>query len=101
MSKFRTGESGNPAGRPKGAKNLTSLEVKKLILNIISREFPGRKIAADLRELSARERINAFLKLVQLVLPRETDFKIDYSQLTDKQLDELLDKILAKNETTG
>jgi hypothetical protein len=101
MSRFKQGESGNPGGRPKGSKNLTSREVKELVLGVLEKNFSGRKIASDLRELSGKQRIDVFLRLAQLVLPHETDFKIDYSQLTDKQMDEMLDKILAKNETTG
>jgi len=99
MAKFEKGQSGNPAGRPKGSKNLTSREVKRLILRVLEKNFSGRKIAVDLQQLSARERLNVFVKLAQLILPREQDVKLDYSQLTDKQLDELLDKILEKNET--
>jgi len=99
MSRFKQGESGNPGGRPKGSKNLTSREVKELVLGVLEKNFSGRKIASDLRELSGKQRIDVFLRLAQLVLPHETDFKIDYSQLTDKQMDEMLDKIL-QHETS-
>jgi len=90
---FEKGKSGNPGGRPKGARNISSGEVKKIILEILGREFNPDRISEDLKGLKPQQRLNFFLRLASLILPKEQDLKINYERLTPEQVDLIIEKI--------
>lgn len=93
MTQFKKGQSGNPQGRPKGSKNMTTNEVKNLVLSVMKKDFSHMRISQDLNKLNADQRLNFFLRLVRLVLPKEQEFKIDYEKLTPEQLDLIINEI--------
>jgi hypothetical protein len=90
---FEKGKSGNPGGRPKGAKNISSGDVKKIILEILGKEFQLDRISKDLKTLKPQQRLNFFLRLAGLIIPKEQDLKINYDRLTPDQIDLIIDKI--------
>lgn len=84
------GSTGNPYGRPKGAKNKTTLELKQWICKIIddNREM----LEADLQALEPMQRWQVIEKLMSYTIPKmsSTEAKIDLNRLSDEQLDEVV-----------
>ena len=62
-------------GRPKGAMNKTSAETKELLQKIVSNELEG--IAERLEKLDNKERIDAVIKLLPYIVPRQTEIAVD------------------------
>ena len=65
----------NINGRPKGAVNKTTAETKELLQKIVSNELEG--IAERLEQLDNKERIDAVIKLLPYIVPRQTEVSID------------------------
>ena len=83
-SGFRKGISGNPAGRPAGSENKIRGEVREMIKELI--EGQADKLGGWFDELEPREKIMAFEKLLQYVIPRkkETEIEIGKQVLQEK-----------------
>jgi hypothetical protein len=85
---FAPGKSGNPKGRPRGARN----KLTETFLEVVSKDF--REHGADAiarlrkRDPSTYLRIVAAIVPRSLILKRESEF--DYSALTDQEIVELL-----------
>ena len=70
MAKFQPGQSGNPAGRPPGSKNVLTKTIRKRLKAVIDsqiEEMPGL-----LDDLPARDRLDVIVKLMKYVLPPVT-----------------------------
>lgn len=65
----------NINGRPKGAVNKTTAETKELLQKIVSNELEG--IAERLEQLDNKERIDAVIKLLPYIVPRQTEIAVD------------------------
>lgn len=70
MTKFKSGESGNPNGRKAGIPNKSTTDVKQVITQILQEDFTPEKIKKDLAKLNERDRLNLFLKLIEYVAPK-------------------------------
>jgi hypothetical protein len=70
----------NVNGRPKGAVNKTTSETKELIQKIVSNELEG--IADLLEQLPAKERVDAVIRLLPYIVPKQNEISID----TDNRL---------------
>lgn len=81
-------------GRKAGTPNKATADVKARIAALIDAQFD--QITDDLEQLEPKERVTAYLKFLEYVLPKQREPKIDLSALTDEQVDELLNKALAK-----
>jgi hypothetical protein len=90
------GVTNNPNGRPKGVPNKTTKELKVLIHEVVERQL--ETIEADLQALEAKDRLAVLLKLVEYVLPKQREQKIDFSSLTDTEIDELIIRITNESE---
>ena len=88
---WQRGQSGNPAGRPRGSRNALSEEVICALL----RDFRlhGQKAVARVRQTQPA----AYLKILALLVPRE--HKVEHSttlkDLTDEQLEAMIEYIKA------
>ena len=93
MTKFRTGQSGNPAGRPKGSRNKNQL--RNTVEGLISTHFDSAKVEADMKQLDAKDRLNFLLRLIEFSLPKLKAIELtdDLDRLDDSQLDEILEQI--------
>jgi hypothetical protein len=81
-------------GRKSGSTNRTSTDIKSKIADLIDQQFDA--ITADLELLEPKERVTAYLKFLEYVVPKQREQKIDLSTLSDEQIDELLNKAMAK-----
>lgn len=78
-------------GRQKGTPNKATANLKNTIHGIVERQF--ETLESDLEELDGRDKINFVLKLIEYVLPKQRETKIDFSSLSDAEIDELIERL--------
>lgn len=88
------GKTNNPNGRPKGVPNKINADLKSRIAQIVENGFEA--IETDLEALEAKDRVNAYLKFLEYLLPKQRETKVDVSSLTDNEVEELLNRALHK-----
>lgn len=89
---FKSGEG----GRPKGAKNKVTIEVKEFLNNFLQDNL--ETIQDDFDKLESKDRLLFFEKLLKYVVPTKTDHiikqpKNQYEDWTDEQLKKELDRL--------
>ncbi len=65
---FKQGKSGNPQGKPKGAKNKTGLQLRETITDFLNDNFT--KIVKDFNTLKPKDRVKLYCDLLQYGLPK-------------------------------
>lgn len=93
MGRFKPGESGNPAGRPKGTRNKTPEQIRKIIAGVLSEYVSKDILINDLRKLDPKDRLQAVDRLIKHVVPPPVD---ELVRLTDEDLNRLADSIKHK-----
>ena len=93
--KYKKGESGNLAGRPKGSHNKNTQDTRERIRQVIDALFSPDTIIKDLNDLEARDRINILIKLLEYSTPKlaHIEYQSDFDRLTDEQLDRIIDEL--------
>lgn len=98
--KFKKGESGNPKGRPRGARNKTRSDVVDMIARIVENNLAT--FQNDLDSLEPRERVRAITSLMGYVVPKLQATTSDeliaaeyehLSALMEQAPDEVIDEI--------
>ena len=74
---FKQGKSGNPKGRTPGTPNKVTSDLRERINALLSDSF--EQIVADFDKLEPRERVAAWSKLAEYVLPKHKDYNIEVS----------------------
>jgi len=70
---FQPGQSGNPAGRPKGNANRTTIIIRELFASILEEEQDNfREALETLRTTNPKEYVQVMTKLSQRFLPEMT-----------------------------
>ncbi len=99
---FKKGSSGNPKGKPKGAVNKTSKEVKSLVSEFVSANWEQVQRDFNSKKLHPRDRLAFMERVLRYIIPvmGNTTGKIDIKKqlegLSDQDLDRVVDMILQK-----
>lgn len=67
--KFQKGHSGNPSGRPPGAKNKATADIYKQITAIIENNF--ERLQMDIEFLEPKDRVRFVASLFNYVVPKQ------------------------------
>ena len=96
---FKKGISGNPTGRPKGVKNKTSEVLRNFVSNFLEDKFIG--VVKDYKKLDPKDRIKVYTDLLQYGLPKlqSVSNEISFEELTDEQLDKIIEKLINSHAT--
>ena len=91
---YKEGKSGNPNGRPKGAKNKIGGDLREMISEFLKDQFPV--IVEDFKKLKPREKAKIYGDLLQYGLPRLQSISMEtqLENLTDEQLTELMERLI-------
>jgi hypothetical protein len=81
-------------GRQIGSLNRTNKDLKGRIAQIVENGLAA--IENDLEALEAKDRVNALLKMLEYLLPKQRETKIDVSSLSDDEVEALLNRALTK-----
>lgn len=107
---FKKGQSGNPGGRPAGAKNKSTEEIRGKIADILAEHFTPEKVAKNLEAMEPKERLLFLTKLLEYSTPKlkQTDLKADIENNTitvlppnfdrEARINELKEKLLDSDE---
>lgn len=87
---FKKGESGNPNGRPKGAKGKARANLLERITDIIDNNVD--RLQKDLAKLTPAERVKALTSLIGYVIPKKQSVNVQESlDYEYKRLKDLLE----------
>ena len=86
--KFQPGQSGNPAGRPRGAKSRTTAQLRNLLQNFIEDNWESIQTEFDI--LDGKDKLNFLERLLKHVLPTPVH-PVDL--LTDQDFQRLLEML--------
>ena len=87
------GHTGNPNGRPKGSPNRITQDMRGWLTTIIDKN--RKQMEKDLKMLDPKDRLQMLEKMMQYVIPKQqaVSADIDIGQLSDAQLDTLIEKL--------
>lgn len=86
----KKGCTGNPNGRPRGSTNRVTTEMKGFLTELI--DDNRQQIKDDLQRLDPKDRLLILEKFMQYTIPKmqSVEATIDYSKLSDEQLDNII-----------
>ena len=90
------GHTNNPNGRPLGVPNKVTANLRDRVNLLIENNFD--KLQSDLDNIEPKDRLSIMLKLMEYVLPKQKETKIDFSNLSDAEIDELINRIIKNDE---
>lgn len=84
------GKTNNPRGRPKGAKNKATENLKNIVEEFLKNNF--KDLQRNYNLLSPKDKLLFIEKLLAYTLPKATN-NINVDILTENQIDNLINKI--------
>jgi hypothetical protein len=93
MAKFKPGISGNPSGRPRGAKNVTPTDLRQRLSVFLDGTFD--EITKAFNNLEGREKLQYWTKLLEfrLAKQKESEVNLNLERLTDDQVDQIVNAL--------
>ena len=84
LTPFKPGQSGNPAGRPKGARN----KLGEAFIEALHDDFNEHGVAAI--QVVRAEKPDQYLKVIASLLPKDINLNVNdsFNELTDDELAE-------------
>ncbi len=73
--KYSKGQSGNPQGRPKGAKNKIKSRLLDALTSIVEDNI--ERLQEDLDSLEPQDRVKAIANLIGYIIPKQQAVKAD------------------------
>jgi hypothetical protein len=96
---FKKGQSGNPTGKPKGASNKVTKELRDVLKSIIEVEI--EQIPVYLSKIKRPElKLKLISELLPYVLPKFSNISLNSAieRLPNDQLDELYNRIIQSQQ---
>lgn len=91
MPKTKTTFKKGQGGRKPGAVNKTTKTLREFISDFLNDNRDT--LVKDFKRLSPRDRLTLFEKLLQYSIPKMQSTALSFDDMTDEQLDKLLDKL--------
>lgn len=85
MSKFKKGESGNPSGRPKGARNKTSLQIRQAMIDLLSDNV--ERLTTALNSMNDEQAARLIISMMKHL----THSEVNPERLSEFQLQQIVD----------
>ena len=87
------GHTNNPNGRPKGKPNKVTQDMRQWLSAVLEKN--RSQMEKDLKALEPKERLQILERLMQYVVPKQqaVSAEVDFSKLTDSQLDAIVTEI--------
>jgi hypothetical protein len=87
----------NPNGRPKGSPNKSSFELREKIKIFLSSNFDNMQ--AEYKKLDGLQKLTFYERLIKYVVPimNNNEVAINFEQLTESELDEIINRLLSNN----
>ena len=83
----------NPNGRPKGKPNKVTQDMRQWLSAVLEKN--RSQMEKDLKALEPKERLQILERLMQYVIPKQqaVSAAVDFSKLTDSQMDTIVTEI--------
>ena len=72
---FHKGKSGNPTGRPRGAKGKAPKSLQERVKLLVDKNLD--QLQSDLEALTPAERVKALTRLIEFVLPKRQAVEVE------------------------
>ena len=88
---LKKGQTNNPDGRPVGSQNKINADLRQSINDFLQKNFV--EVEKDMQKLQPKDRVKLYIDLLSYSLPKlqSTTLDIDYSQMSDQQLDYVIE----------
>ena len=89
---FKKGESGNPAGKPKGTLNKTTTDLRAWVNVLVNKNMT--QMEKDLKGLEPKERLQILERFMQYCIPRQQSISVEAQIQAEYQaIESLIEKL--------